>query len=470
MSADVSGSRVRLPGREVPILTNTDVLICGGGVAGLSAATASGRLGARTLLVERDGFLGGSLTASGMAQWGAGSPNLSGLGAEMRDRLVAMGGAFAGSVIPIDPEAFKDLSFQMCREAKVDLLLFTDTVDVVMDGRLVRGVVVQTKTGPRAMMARVTVDASGDADLAYLAGAPHVKGRESDGRMRPITQLFRLGNVDIERVVRYATERPQDFLRDSDRSVIDIERKVLRLVGFFSAVKEAKARGELDKDCHYVRLEDVLVDRRMVMVNTTRVYDVDGTDPFDLTRATLEGRRQMHQLVAFLKRYVPGFEETFVVDTAPRLGVRETRRIVGEYVLTEDDIAGDVKFPDTVARSYMRHIPGHDVHSPDAGEGAESDRVYRTDVMPVLGFNLPYRILVPRGVEGLLVAGRCMSVTQEADRWTRNQPPCILAGQAAGTAAALAVRADVLPRAVNVAALQAALARQGVDLGALTPA
>lgn len=387
---------------------------------------------------------------------------MSGLGAEMRDRLIASGGAFRGSIIPIEPEAFKDLAFEMCREAGVQLLLFTDVIDVVMEGTLVRGVVVQTKIGPQAIAAKVVIDASGDADIAYAAGANYVRGRESDGRMRPISLLFRLGNVDIDRVVAYVRAHPEDFAADNHRHVVDFEGKVLRLVGFFGAVKDAKTRDELDKDCHYVRLEAVLVDRRMVMVNSTRVYDVDGTNPFDLGRAMLEGRRQMHQLFAFLKKYIVGFEDAFIVDSAPRLGVRETRRIVGEYVLTEDDIAMDAAFPDTVARTFMRHTPGLDVHSPDAGEGAETDSVYRADVMPVRGFNLPYRILVPKVVDGLLVAGRCMSVTQEADRWTRNQPPLMLAGQAAGTAAALSIEKGVLPRNIDIAALQASLSAQGV--------
>lgn len=465
MPATLNGAIAEMPKRIVPTLASTDVLVCGGGVAGFAAAVTAARMGARTLLVERDGYLGGALTASLMAQWGAGSPNMSGLGAELRDRLVATGAAFDGDIVPIDPEAFKDVAFAMCEEAGVELLLFAEIADVIMDGKRVRGIIIQTKTGPRAITAEVVVDTTGDADIAYAAGAPYVKGRERDGRMRPITLLFRLGGVAIDRLVAYVRRHPHDFLVDPGRHVIDLDHKILRIVGFFSVVKDAQRRGELDKDCHYVRLEDVLVDRGIVTVNTTRVYDVDGTDPRDLTRAMLEGRRQMHQLVAFLKRYVPGFEMAFVIDSAPRLGVRETRRILGEYVLTEDDIAKDARFDDAVARAYMRHTPGNDVHSPDAGEGAETDSVYRTDVMPTIGFNMPYRILVPRGVTGLLVAGRCMSVTQEADRWTRNQPPCILVGQAAGAAAALSVEGGCLPGELDVAALQTALDAQGVDRG-----
>lgn len=465
MSARLNHGTVEAPAREIPILSTTDVVVCGGGVAGLAAAIAAGRTGVQTMLIERDGFLGGALTSALMSQWGNGSPNMSGLGAELRDRLIQSGGAFRGeSVISIEPEAFKDLAFALCEQAGVELLLFTEVVDAVMDGERISGVVVQTKSGPKAIMAKVVIDASGDADIAVAAGAPVVKGRESDGRMRPISLLFRIGNVDIERVVRYCREHPEDFLVDPHRHVVDFEQKALRLIGFFKSVEEAKRRNELDKDCHYIRLEAVLVDRRMVMVNSTRIYDADGTDPRDLGRAMLEGRRQMHQLFDFLHKYIVGFEDSYIVDSAPRLGVRETRRIIGDYVLTEEDIGEDRAFPDTFARTFMRHTPGRDVHSPDAGEGAVTDDVYRTSVMPVIGFNLPYQILLPQKVEGLLVAGRCMSVNQEADRWTRNQPPLILAGQAAGVAAALSVARGICPRELDPKILQEMLGKDGVML------
>jgi hypothetical protein len=465
MPAKLKNNTVEAPAREIPILSTTDVVVCGGGVAGLSAAIAAGRAGSRTMLIERDGFLGGALTSALMSQWGNGSPNMSGLGAELRDRLVQSGGAFRGeSVISIEPEAFKDLAFAMCEQSGVELLLFTEVVDVVMDGKQICGVVVQTKSGPKAIMAKVVIDASGDADIAVSAGAPVVKGRESDGRMRPISLLFRIGNVDIERVVQYVREHPEDFLVDPHRHVVDYEHKALRLIGFFKSVETAKERNELDKDCHYIRLEAVLVDRNMVMVNSTRIYDADGTDPRDLGRAMLEGRRQMHQLFGFLHKYIVGFEDSYIVDSAPRLGIRETRRIIGDYVLTEEDIAEDREFSDTFARTFMRHMPGRDVHSPDAGEGDVSDDVYRTSVMPVTGFNMPYRILLPQKVEGLLVAGRCMSVNQEADRWTRNQPPLILAGQAAGVAAALSVARGINPRELDPKILQKGLGKDGVML------
>lgn len=466
MRATMAGNDRLLFGQEaIPVIDRADIVVAGGGIAGWAAAVAAGRMGAQVMLLEQDAYPGGAVTAGMMAQWGAGSARLSGMAEELLERLVKAGGAIRGSVIPIDPEIFKDVSLQMLEEAGVRCLFFSRILGTALRGEDVSGVLVANKPGLAGILGKVVIDATGDADIAAASGVPLVKGREADGRMRPITLIFRLGNVDVQKIVEFTRKNPKEFLNDPDRNVVDLAGGVIRVVGFFNLVKEAKARGELDADCHYVRIEGVFVERRTVLINTTRVYGVDGTDPRDLTRAMFAARRQMHQVIAFLRKYVPGFEQSFLIDSGSRLGVRETRRIVGQYVLTEDDIVRDVSFPDTVVRASMRHMAGLDVHSPDAGEGSESDPVYRTLRMPILGFNIPYRSLLPKGKGGLLVAGRCMSVTQEADRFTRNQPPCLLSGQAAGTAAALTVKNGSDPARVDVHELQSALRRQGVELG-----
>jgi hypothetical protein len=457
--------RLVLGQQTVQVLDKADVVVAGAGIAGWAAAVAAGRMGAQVILVEQDAFPGGAVTAGMMAQWGAGSARLSGMAEELLDRLIKAGGAIRGSVIPMDPELFKDVSIRMLDEANVKCLFFAPVLGAVLRGEDVAGVIIARKPGLAAILGKVVIDATGDADVAVASGVPFVKGREADGRMRPVTLMFRIGNVDVSSVVDFVRKNPDQFLSDPDRHVLDLAAGVIRVVGFFNLVKEAKARGELDPDCHYVRIEGVFIERRTVLINTTRVYGVDGTDPRDLTRAMLAGRQQMHQVITFLHKYVPGFERAFLIDSGSRLGVRETRRIVGQYVLTEEDIAQDISFPDTIARASMRHVAGLDVHSPDAGEGSESDPVYRTLTMPILGFNIPYRSLLPKGKGGLLVAGRCMSVTQEADRFTRNQPPCLLSGQAAGTAAALGVRNGIDPSRVEIHEIQSSLRRQGVDLG-----
>lgn len=459
-----SGESIALVGKTAPIIKRVDVLVCGGGVAGFGAAIAAAREGSRTLLIEQQGFLGGALSASGMAQWGIGIPKMSGLAQEVRDRLVDAGRAFGERVLAIDPEGFKDTSFEMCEEAGVELILFTSIVDVVMEGENVRGVVIHTKDGPRVILAKVIVDATGDADVCALAGVPYVTGREHDGKMRPISLLFRVGNIELGAVAKYIDDNPHDFLRDPGRHLVDLPGKQMRVVGFFSAARRARERGELDADCHYVRLEDVLVDRGIAMVNTTRVYDVSGLDPRDLTRAMTAGRKQLHQILNFLVSYIPGFENAFLIDSAPALGVRETRRIRGEHLLTEDDIATDQDFHDVIFRTHMRHMPGREVHSPDAGEGSAEDLTHTVEVMPITSFDVPYRALVPLKVNGLLAAGRCISMTQEADRWLRNQPQAMLTGQAAGIAAAISAANGTNPREVNVKQLQDALREREVEV------
>lgn len=465
MAANLEQGVVSWQQPRLPTIEQVDVLVCGGGVAGIGAATAAARGGARVLLVERTGCLGGTLSSGAMAQWGTVSVGLSGLSLELADRLVEAGAALPGPVVPIDAEAFKDVAYDMVTSSGARVMFFTQILDAILDGDTVKGVVVHTKSGPKALMGKVVVDTTGDADVSFYSGVPHVKGRESDGKMRPITLLFRLGNVDTRRAAKFAQEHPECFLSDPRRNVIDLEHNLLRLVGYFPQVEAARNRGELDPECHYVRVECVFADRGVVTINTVRVYGVDGTDPSDLTKAMVEGRKQMHQLINFLRREAPGFENSYLLDSAPDLGVRETRRIRGEYLLTIEDIIEDKAFEDTVGRIYMRHVPGNEVHSPDGREGAPEDAVWRNMEMPIRGFNLPYRCLVPKKAEGLLVAGRCVSATQEADVWTRGQPGCVLMGQAAGTAALLAVREGVLPRHLDIGSLQAALDAQGVDLG-----
>jgi hypothetical protein len=287
--------------------------------------------------------------------------------------------------------------------------------------------------------------------------------------MRPVTVLFRMGNVDIGRMLDFAARHPEQFINDPNVNFVNTREGKVRLAGFFDLVKRARESGELDKECHYLRVESADFEKRMVLINSVRVYGIDGTDGWDLTRGEVEARKQMADLVRFTKRDVPGFEKAFLVDSSASLGVRETRHIIGEYVLNYDDVLTSRPFDDVVATNAS-HLPhGKEMHSPDAREGAEEDDANRKDVWPRLTHEIPYRSLVVKGVKHLLVAGRCISATHEADRMTRNIPPCVMTGQAAGTAAALASRLGVAPSELSIRRLQAALARQGVDFGRPIP-
>lgn len=454
------------PARRIPVVRDVDVLVVGGGAAGIGAAVGASRAGARTLLVERNGFLGGVATAVMMTTWNVPSRCLAGISRELFEGLLKRGGAIdGGPTIPYDPETFKEVAEGACLEAGVELLYYTWMAAPLRDGDTLQGVVVENKSGRQALAARVTVDCSGDADVAAAAGVPCVKGREKDGKMRPLTILFRLGNVDIRRVVEYARAHPDQFTADPNFQILDLDRGLVRISGFFDLVAEARARGELDRDCHYIRFEGVFPDRGTLFVNTTRVYGRDGTSAWDLTEGSIEARRQMDQLLRFLVLKVPGCERAFRIDASSVIGVRETRRIRGEHLLTEEDILAGRAYDDTVVKAWRHHGAGRNWHSPDGAEGAPSDPTYRTMTTGLRSFEIPYGCLVPLEVEGLVAAGRIISQTHEADMWTRGMYCCVMTGQCAGVAAALAARDGVAPRRLSVPALQRELHRQGLDPG-----
>jgi hypothetical protein len=269
--------------------------------------------------------------------------------------------------------------------------------------------------------------------------------------------------VDLLKIVEYSKNHPEEFGADPKMNVLDVDKGLLRIYGFFETVRRGREAGELDKDCHYLRMEGGSIEKGTVFINTIRVYNVDATDGAQLSNSEIEARRQMRQIVAFLKKRVPGYEKAFLIDMAVSIGVRETRRVLGDYILTEEDCQEQRRFPDAIARLHRRHFPGFEIHSPDAGEGGEQDPS-RHNQRKDFFFEIPYRSLLPRNSEGLLVAGRCISGTHAADAFFRGVYSCIHMGQAAGTAAAMATRTGVNPRQVDVQALRKKLVEQGVDL------
>jgi FAD-dependent oxidoreductase family protein len=452
--------------RQVPVAEPVDVLVVGGGPSGIAAAVASARAGARTLLVERYGYLGGNLTAGlvgpCMTSFSLdGSEQLiRGVFDEMVRRMVELGQARhpseipAGSaycgfieyghdkVTPFEPEAVKVVAEQMCAEAGVELLLHTFVADALTEGDAVTGVVCANKSGLSVRPVRVVVDCSADGDVAAASGVETATGRESDGLTQPMTLFFRIRGVDDERVEQYVRAHPDDFRP------------------FASIVAAATAQGRFPAPRRGVGMYRTL--RPGVWrINTTRILGRDGTNADDLTAAELAGRDQVHRLVRFFREELPGFADCELLDTAATIGVRETRRIVGEYVLSLEDLQSGRHFDDVVA------LCGYpvDIHDP-TGAGGGVDDSYGT----ANAYEIPYRCLVPRRVRQLLVAGRCLSATHEALAAIRVMPPAFATGEAAGTAAALAVRLGVTPRDVPVDELQRSLAAAGAYLGrALTP-
>ncbi len=446
---DMSDTHVTIGERSLPVADRVDVLVCGGGVAGIAAAVAAARHGAKTLLIERAGFLGGTATGSAMGLIVIPASHLVGFPREFFARLARDQGAGLGDVVPWDIEAYKLAALDMVLEAGADVLLYTWVSEpLVRDGRI-EGVVIDNKSGRQAICAKVVIDATGDADVAARAGAPFVKGREEDGAMRPATVMGRIGNIDLVRFKQYIDSHPEDFSQDDGRRVVDLEQGIVRIDGFFALVENAKRMGLIDPalPINYLRFSGVNArehqDRAVLICNSTRVYDVDGTNARDVTRAEIEGRRQLREIVRVCRTLLPGFAYSYLIDTSAYLGVRETRRIKGRYTLTYDDLAQGRRFDDSVAVMTSVDYGTAEIHGPDyAHEGSAADEWARKLSLKLMRFEFPLRCMLSASVNNLVVAGRCASMTHEVDKFARNQAPIGLQGQAAGTFAAVAAGRD----------------------------
>lgn len=426
-------------GRRTPVAAEADVVVVGGGPAGVSAALAAARNGARVSLLERYNHLGG-LASGGMVlvlddMWDShlGEISVRGNCIEMIDRMASLGLAhfprqnewgretetvarwrrwgtfdFHHQDKPIcfaaafDPDAWKRVSLEMVGEHNIDLRLHSWFSSTLVDDGKARGVVCETKNGREAILGKVVIDTTGDLDVAKSAGAPHVGGNYI------VTTVFRLGGVDTVEAERFETEEPEAF--DA------LDREIKRVLGGSWA---------------YWWLKTPLPG--IVWCNCPHIPGLDATRVEDLTRAEIEGRKAIHRTVDFIRTRLPGFAKCFVIDLAPQTGVRQTRLLDGEYVMTKDDVMQRARFADSVAR-------GRDYY-------------------------YPYRTLLPRGVDNLLVAGRHYSATSAAQKMSREIPPCMAMGEAAGVAAALSVNAGVTVRNVDVASVQRTLRAQGADPG-----
>jgi hypothetical protein len=417
-----------------------DVIVVGAGSAGSTAAISAARTGARTLLLDRLAFMGGTSTAVLDTFYAFYTPGaaprrvVGGLGWEVAQRLTTESGAFerpntygAGTGITYDPETLKVLWERLAADAGVDLLLHAWATGVrVTDGR-VEAIRTWSKGGERWFPADAVVDASGDADVAAMAGAGY-----DDATTTPETQalstLFILANVDIAR----ASAVPKAELWERMRTAAQTgEYRLPRLEGSWHRTTHPG----------------------IVQVHMTRVPGVDATDPVALTRAEVEGRRQVREYHRFLRDRVPGFEASVVVATSPAIGVRESRRVFGDARLTREDVLAGRRFPDEIA------LCGAPIEDHGAGGGTAWDYVADGGV-----YGIPFGTLLPAGLEGLLVAGRCFSATHDAHASARSMATCMAMGQAAGTAAALAASRGTTPRAIPAADLRARLLADGALL------
>jgi hypothetical protein len=423
-------------------------------------------------LVEQHGFLGGANTAAqvnGVGGWQFdvdGHPLIAGLPLELMQRITAMGGvpqAVEHLARPVakpnyrggglgcfwvrtHPECTKIVLDRMMRDAGVYLLLHASAVMPAMDGHRVIGAFVESKDGRDVILARCTVDCTGDGDMAARAGAEFAVGRPEDGACQPMTLVYTVGNAEV----------PDLWYGDPQK---DPETDPLRRNRFEGAIQLARKRGEFrlnpnDVFCAATPLDSG--DSRLRAVNFTRIQHRLSTKADDLTQAEMDGREQVQEAVRFMRHYIPGSEHAYLVSTAPQIGIRESRRILGDYVLTGDDVRGAADFDDVIARGiYLL-----DVHNPvDVGKPSAL-------ILLDAPYSIPYRSLLPRGLENLLVAGRCISGDHLALASFRVQSHAMAVGQAAGTAAALAAAQKTSPRGIDVERLQQRLIAGRANLGA----
>lgn len=451
-----------------------DVIVVGGGLSGVTAAVAAARNGARTLLVEKDGSLGGTMTmclvGPMMTFHSATEQVVAGLAQEIVDRLVEMRASpghildttgYVATVTPFHAEALRLLCQQLVTESGAALLFHATVVDVVMEGHRIKGVVLQHRGTQVALQAAVVVDATGDADVAFRAGVQCEVGRPEDGRVQPVTMMFKVGTWDRAAFTDYAVEHPEE-LRLSREGIEPYRREPLIAVcGFREKLQVAIEAGDLAD----LQREHVLFFNTHrpdeVIVNMSRVVGIDPLDPVSLTRAELAGRQQVALIMAFLRREIPGFSNAHIEAVGARVGVRESRRIVGAVQLTAQDVTSSRDWPDVIARSAYPI----DIHSPTGVTDPNDEGLQDDFVSKGVTYGIPYRALLPGQIDGLLVAGRIISTTAEAHGATRVSPTCMACGQAAGTAAALAVGVGTAPRDVDIRALQRVMVTQGALLG-----
>ncbi|MBR0776855.1 FAD-dependent oxidoreductase [Bradyrhizobium diazoefficiens] len=437
------------PARKVPLYGEYEVVVLGGGPAGIVAAASAARAGRKTLLIERYGFLGGMGTAAGVTNfcglhgnvYGQSHRLVQGLASELLARIDRLGGLNAPHLIlgkvfaqAYDTAAYKIAADALLASHKVDILFHALGAGVVMtDDRRIDALLVETKAGRQAVRAGIFIDCSGDGDLAAWAGAPFEIGDEHGHPLYP-SMMLRLNGIDPAKA------------GDAWRTIPQL-------------MEQATAAGthKFPRKSAIVRPQKSGIEWRVNFTQVARAdgHAINGVEPDDLTHGEIEGRKQALAAFEFL-RTVPGFENSYIVDLPPQLGIRETRRITGGYRLSGEDVLGCASFEDSIGVNgwpIEAHVPG--------------DVVFTFPPIPQSrGYNeLPYRMLVPEGVDNLLVAGRCASMTHEGQSAARVSGACFAMGEAAGSAAALALSGNRIPREIPVEKLQETLKQQGAFIG-----
>lgn len=428
------------PAKEIPIIAETEVLVVGSGPAGISAAIASARAGAKTMLAERYGCFGGALAVGQVESFNwyfnKDTYTAGGLVTEIEQRMIQMNGVQRddrGTGHFLNPEVYKIMLDRWIKEENITPLLHSFAVDVIKEGNVVKGVIFESKSGCGAVLADCVIDATGDGDVCALAGADYGIGGTDRRDVLPVTMVFGVTGVDVKMFREYIAGHTE-MITPETHGLGKIFRQA-RKDGVWPYQHEGGAWKTLTPSGEFTSL------------NITRKFQIDGTDVWDLTKAEMDGRQQVVDAIRVLREYGTemGFANCSLRSFAFQIGIRETRRITCDYMVTRADVMGEAKFDDSIG-VYTRFIDGEVIAHNDSR------------------FQIPYRSITPKGLDALLVCGRCAGCEQDAIQTIRMMVCCVATGQAAGTAAALAVRDRVSTHQIEVAKVQEVLKNAGVHL------
>lgn len=447
--------------------TEYDVVVSGGGVSGCAAAVSAARLGAKVILIEQNAFLGGTLTACGvgpMMTFHAGEKQvIKGFMQEVVDKLVNLNYSpghvpdtkqYTDTVTPFASEGLKLVLDEMLVDSGCTVLYHTFTGAVSADNGKINNITVCNKDGINTITGKVFIDATGDGDIAAWSGAPMTKGRPEDGASQPMTLKMKYCGVDTAKLKKHVLDNISDFPAMEEHKELFKQDIPIDLEGFNKEVSEAKKAGELSIARENILLFGTNNDGEYI-INTTRVIDHDSTDALSLSKAEIAGRKQCAELDRFLRKNVPGFEKAILEFTGPSIGVRSSRQLKGIYTLKAEDILNCREFNSVICHSGYPI----DIHNPK-GEGTSSTFLRKRGSY----YSIPYEIMVCEEIKNLIVTGRCVSATFEAQASVRLTPSCGSMGQAAGVAAAQATAKDIHVKDINVSEMQNNLINQGAYL------
>ncbi|MFV0343558.1 MAG: FAD-dependent oxidoreductase [Anaerocolumna sp.] len=440
-----------------------DVVIAGGGVSGAVSAIAAGRCGVKTIVIEQYGFLGGSLTANGvgpMMTFHAGERQvIAGIMEEIVEELVRRGYStghikdttqYISYLTPFQSEGLKIVLDEFLEKAGCKVLFHTFVGGVNITGDTIQSITVCNKDGLNDVRGKVFIDATGDGDIAAFGGAPMTKGRECDGAMQPMTMNMKYSQVNGDILKGHIEKYKEEFPRMIHNIELMKNTNRLSFAGFTKEFNQARELGEID-----ILREEILCFETTIkgefIVNTTRILGFDATDCASLSKAEVVGRKQCEQLDRFLRKWIKGFKDAILEVTGPNIGVRGSRQLKGIYTLTAEDILNRKEFNTVIAHSAYPI----DIHNPK-GEGTQSSFISE----PGTYYSIPYEVMVCEEIKNLLVTGRCVSATFEAQAAIRTTPTVGALGHACGIAAALAVKEEGITKNINVKELQKELVKQ----------